>query len=406
MRSNSLQLTLVLFCTALGSLAAPQDQTHDNRLNALMIALRSEHVDLRSRAAEELFVDYAADSNVLARAILAFASPMNVDAQKGPMLTLHSTGKPALPTLIQCYPAARDNASIAMCIGRYGEEARLAIPVLCNQLERLGVSPSSKATLRVILANIGYTNRANLEAITASLKDDQLVAGDTMLAMGLVQAHSWLTEDIKSAITRAIESNSTSRFPAVLAFSAFGERAEGAPALLEKAERSQGSDDRAFELVAQFARAKVDRQNRQKLLQDVLQRLADSSAYEPTAIALFGIAWAMLDDEMLGLISNHTCDTNQLVQLGALRILEVIGMRGRKATESVLSVAKDSGNEKTRSECFRVLGQTLPYARAGALEVCLESERSQSVRFAIEHARCLIALNLYAATNAPAKPSN
>lgn len=273
--------------------------------------------------------------------------------------------------VLQDSPAGQWNEPLLLCLGRFGPAAKAAIPVLTNRIEDLRLELSTRAVLRVVLANVGWTSTSNLAQIEANLQADPTneVNRATIRALALVRAHDWVTEKMAARLMELTNLPGDTAFD-VLALACFAEKAPGVVAFIRQLERRardelQHAQERPFLMLA---RVRLEFPKDNSLLRDALEAVGAAGDNHTDFLGYPILVSVLVEDDLTEKIAAELRDPNPHVQLGALKLLWAMGLRANRAVPSILDLAKNSPDENVRQHAWRAFETTADRKQLAALK--------------------------------------
>ncbi len=258
--------------------------------------------------------------------------------------------------------ASQWNEPLLLCLGRFGPAAKAAIPVLTNRIEDRRLDLTTRAVLRVVLANVGWASASNLAQIEANLQAGPTneINRATIRALALVRAHDWVTEKMTRRVMTLNGLPGNDRAFTLLALACFGDRAPGGAQLMrECARRAREQIPYAPQLpLLLLARIKLERPQDGRLLRETLETIGAAGDNHTDFLAYLTFTSVLVEDELIGKIAAQLQDRHAQVQLGALKLLWAMGLRANRAVPSILDLAKNSPDENVRQHAWRAFDTT------------------------------------------------
>ncbi len=318
----------------------------ESRLRTLRRALKSDNGWVVRRAVEELGAFVNSDP-VACRTLLEHLP----DARSPCLFALGKAKGDAAKQVIdayrECGPEQRKD--LQLILGRMGPEVLQAAATLRNELANPQTKPEEQLRLLVVLARMGHATKEDMAAIAKAIPSGDERARDVMAMIGAVDRGDWLDEKITGALIKSLQSSDEeNRFGASWALGALGTRADAAVrnALAETfdAEMKEPSRDTPIYLQCGLSLAKVDRSRRTKTLRALMKTHEEF----PGDVSQSVLHWtlASLEDEALRReVISLLDDADPDVAIGATRMVEAMGRRGRTAQAKLLHLVEFADNE-------------------------------------------------------------
>jgi len=355
------------------------------------------------RAAEELSVigelDMSARRALLelitrgAKGSIAFQTRRLPDA-------LAAGGKAGVPDVVEALKSAevseREWQCLVAVLGRFGPPAKDAIPFLRKKLGDPHVTARAKASMRVVLANVGEASNENLRRILSDLRTPEscIHVVDTMIS---VRPGSWVTEEIIQELRKPFSTlTSKDRHGPVydyleryaLLLGLVGEKAIAAASTLERAQKTAMAENSAVAVTFTLALARVTPREQDAVLRRLFTKrprlLYD---LDHTTIAVLSEdSYVLMDPQLSKCLARMLGDPARDVAEGAARMLWWGGLSGEAGFRSVLQYARGKAETSRRAAAASVLGRIARFSRLPELEAALKDEKAEEVRKQLKRA--------------------
>jgi hypothetical protein len=270
-------------------------------------------------------------------------------------------------------------------LGRMGKAAAAALPALRKMLAQEGISKSSQAAIRVVMANLGDESPENLEAIARGLKGDEFAT--VMEMMVLTRPGPWVSKEMAREVCNQFNAETDGdlrrgdglRFWAKV-LGTLGERASPAAERLEKERKAAlKNDDRYGEAVlGSLAVARIHPRRQEEALRDLARRLKRGIP-APEAVFVFRYTPPFFDPALSRTAGRLLNDPDADVSEGAELLLSAAGSEGRHAFAPVLEFVRGKAAEDRRAQAVIFLRYAHP-AQLPVLEAAMREEKSEGVR--------------------------
>ena len=271
-------IALVLVSAGLSQTEGSQSQEEIRKKH--LVALGSKDLRLYRRAVQRLSAqrnEKPEDWRPLLKVIVSPPSPAFELAEMDAAPGLARVGPDVLPdVLAELKKWSGHDASgwgLLLCIGRMGPQAVKATPYLLDRLAAEETHQTTKAIIRVVLANVGYESQDNLDAILTSIRGPGS-EGSTVSTMALTGSREWVTPAMVLALANRLET-SRDEYHVAVALGVLKERAAPATAALERS-MATSLNARGYSsgyIACGFALAQVAPERRREVLRSVFAKL-------------------------------------------------------------------------------------------------------------------------------------
>ncbi len=311
---------------------------------------------------------------------------------------LASAGAPAVSDILNALPTAGSARSyLIVSLGRMGPAAKSAIPTLRQMLGDPKIDASTKATVRIALANLGDHSKENLAAILADLRN-QDSRGGALWALLYIRPTEWVNEAIITELTTSFKTWVESKPSAVLwqtdigggatALGVLGERAASAADLLETAQKTAVEVQSWTALPYTLVLARVDPKRQEAALRRALRgdnpfQIWDLKGGHFWMLEYFHL---LVDGRISECLVGLLGDPDPKVAMNAAFCLEMAGLASRVAAPQALKFLQGKAEEDRRAWAAYALRSIAEYRLLPKLEVALKREKSEKVRKELEGA--------------------
>lgn len=287
-----------------------------------------------------------------------------------------------------------DRHSLIRLLGMFEGSAKDAIPTLRKLLADKTTDISTKAKIRITLAQI-EGKATTEEQVKLILEDmgDKATAGHVFGSMMLLRNTDWATMDVVKEVSKHLESlweetngkslgkaDSLARISIVVG--QFGPRAKGSIPILEKFFDVALSLDSAQSVIVAFAIARIDPEKGDRSLRKLFVKLDAISATNPIgAFASISEGTVYLQDEKtMKTFAELLADTDARIIDGASACLKSTGIAATSVFSDVLVHFKNAKGVALRVKLANVLASIASYEQVPILEKLLQSEIDADVR--------------------------
>jgi hypothetical protein len=284
------------------------------------------------------------------------------------------------------HPFLSDKAiALLGSLGRMGKAAAPGLPALRKMLAQEGISKSSQAAIRMVMANLGDESPENLDAIARDLKSDDGIAA-MMWMLVLIRPGPWVSKEMAREVCNQfnavpddeVRRGEGLRFWAEM-LGMLGERASPAAERLEKERKAALKTDHFGNIVlGSFAVARIQPRRQEEVLRDLARRL-QRGMDNPEALFFFRHTPPFFDPAPSRTAGGLLNDPDAEVSEGAVLLLAAAGSEGRHAFAQVLEFVRGKADEDRRARAVTLL-RYADLSQLPVLEAAMREEKSEQVR--------------------------
>jgi hypothetical protein len=343
---------------AAGAATAPGPS--QGRLEKLLAAVEHKSWLVQHRAIQELAPLVSRDARVRKALLEKLVRDTSSPTQDVAFCALGQVEGPGVGEVIQAYRDANsdDRQELRPVLGRMGERAKAAAPLLRKELAAAGADPNQAAAIRVALAQLGAAEKDDLAAIARDLSSPQRPGEGALRAMCLAGRNEWVDAGIKRALIAALGRDDDNRFLAAMALGTLGRKAD--PQVVDALAKAfdaamKRQDKEVGYLTAGLPLALIDPGRRKATLRAVLKTHHEDWSRVTVGIMLW-LSAGITDEAVIRDVIDLLADRDVAVSIEAAQMLGRIGPRAAAGTEKLLAMAASAPQTEQREAAAKALG--------------------------------------------------